>query len=104
MIAFEIISCDGGVQRLTGHAGDTVRDIAVDANHDGIAGVCGGFLACGTCHVIVDEIWAARVGEADGEEEFLLNGTLSRQKYSRLACQLKLDETLDGLVVHIPQA
>jgi ferredoxin, 2Fe-2S len=104
MIAFEIVSCDGAVQRLTGQLGDTIRDIAVEANHDGIPGVCGGFLACGTCHVIVDEIWAVRVGEADGEEAFLLNGTLSRQKYSRLACQLTLDAVLDGLIVHIPQA
>ncbi len=104
MISFEITSCDGVVLRLTGQAGDTVRDIAVEANHDGIPGVCGGFLACGTCHVIVDEAWAVRVGEADGEEAFLLHGTLSRQKYSRLACQLTLDEALDGLVVHIPQA
>jgi 2Fe-2S ferredoxin len=104
MIAFEIIGCDGVVKRLTGDIGDTVRDLAVDANHDGITGECGGFMACGTCHVIIDEIWAARVGEADGEEAFILDGTLSRQKYSRLACQLTLDAALDGLVVHIPQA
>lgn len=104
MITFEIIGLDGVGQRLTGNAGDKIRDLAVAANNAGIIGECGGFMACGTCHVIVDDEWAVQVGVAEGDEAFILDGTLSRHRYSRLACQMRLSENLDGLVVRIPHA
>jgi ferredoxin, 2Fe-2S len=86
---------------LPADIGDTIRDVAEGARIDGAMGECGGFLACGTCHIIIDDSWAGRAGTANDDELFMLNGAVGREENSRLACQMPLDETLDGLVVHV---
>lgn len=68
-----------------------------------IDGDCGGCLSCATCHVLVDEAWAERVGPADGEEGAMLDSTSApRQPSSRLSCQIVAGPLLDGLVLHVP--
>jgi ferredoxin, 2Fe-2S len=86
---------------LSGEKGETVREVAEGAQIDGAMGECGGFLACGTCHVIVEDHWASRVGPANDDEDFMLNGAAGRRSNSRLACQISLDQTLDGLSVRV---
>ncbi len=71
----------------------------------GIDGDCGGCLSCATCHVLVDEAWAGRVGPADSDENAMLDSTSApRQSSSRLSCQIIAGPELDGLVLHVPAA
>ncbi len=75
-------------------------------NHvEGIDGDCGGACACGTCHVHVSPEWISKTGTADTntpEIDLLEYEHNYNEKYSRLSCQIELDESLDGLVVNIP--
>ncbi len=101
MIEIEIVDSSGNSHILSGDSGETVRDVAEGARIVGAMGECGGFLACGTCHIILDDSWAGRAGTANDDELFMLNGAIGRQPSSRLACQMTLDETLNGLIVHV---
>jgi 2Fe-2S ferredoxin len=66
---------------------------------------CGGAMACATCHVLVDDAWMGQVGPAKELEGDLLNCLISRAPNSRLSCQVKLTESLDGLKVTLqPEA
>jgi 2Fe-2S ferredoxin len=65
---------------------------------------CGGACACATCHVIVDDKWIDKVGkQPEGSaEQALLDYEHKANDNSRLSCQIILDESMDGLTVHIP--
>ena len=85
----------------------SLMEVAVDNKIPGIDGLCGGSMACATCHCYIHPDWVARVQAAGNEfteeEEDLLDVAFDvREGLSRLGCQVKLDETLDGLVVGMP--
>ena len=69
-----------------------------------IEGACGGCLACATCHVIVDPLWAPRLDEKRPEEEDMLDLAFNLKKTSRLGCQILVSEALDGITVALPSA
>lgn len=65
---------------------------------EGIMGDCGGACSCATCHVYVAEAWLARVGAPDEIEADMLDMVADVAKdNSRLSCQIKMREELDGL-------
>lgn len=68
---------------------------------DGIAADCGGGCSCGTCHVHVDPAWTATVGPPTALEESTLEFAEDVQPNSRLSCQIKVTDELDGLVVRV---
>lgn len=86
--------------------GENVMRGALYNNVDGIVGECGGGLSCATCHCYVDDAWADKVGTPTSQDEVdLLEGvSAERKSTSRLSCQIVMDESLDGLVVHLPES
>jgi 2Fe-2S ferredoxin len=78
---------------------------AVDNNVPGIDADCGGECACATCHVYVDAAWLDRIGlpQPGSQEASMLSFAAVAQPDSRLACQIKMREELDGLVVRMPE-
>ncbi len=82
--------------------GSTLMQAAVNNNVPGIAADCGGACACGTCHVYVDPAWIAATGTPNEIEAGMLEFTLDPRPNSRLACQIKITQALDGLVVDVP--
>lgn len=84
--------------------GWSLMQAAVRAGIDGIEGECGGSCACATCHVYVDEDRLDLLPPpADNELAMLENTASQRRANSRLACQIKMSEALDGMVVHMPE-
>lgn len=84
--------------------GLTVMEGARDNNVPGIEADCGGACACSTCHVYVDEAWVEKVPAKDAMEEDMLDFAYEPDPArSRLTCQLKVTDALDGLVVHLPE-
>ena len=69
----------------------------------GIEGTCGGSLSCATCHVVVDPEWYGKTGEPDADEEDMLDLAFGLEETSRLGCQIRMDESLSGLKVRIPE-
>jgi 2Fe-2S ferredoxin len=82
--------------------GQTVMEAAVKHAVPGIDADCGGACACATCHVYVDAAWTAKTGEASAMELSMLDFANEVEPNSRLCCQIKLTEALDGLVVRLP--
>jgi ferredoxin, 2Fe-2S len=84
--------------------GTTLMRAATDNHVPGIDGDCGGNCACATCHVYVDRVWLERVGGRTSTEEDMLNCVEALHDNSRLACQISVTDSLDGLVVNLPEA
>jgi ferredoxin, 2Fe-2S len=94
---------DGSERRIDVVAGTSVMLAAVEHDLPGIVGECGGCASCATCHVYVDPVWAARLEPADEVEDDLLGfAAAPRRAGSRLACQIEMVASLDGLRVEIP--
>jgi len=83
--------------------GLSVLEIA-HRNDIDLEGACEGSLACSTCHVVVDKDWYDKLGEATEEEEDMLDLAFGLTHTSRLGCQIRMTEELDGLVVALPAA
>ncbi|PSJ60826.1 2Fe-2S iron-sulfur cluster-binding protein [Pseudaminobacter soli (ex Li et al. 2025)] len=83
--------------------GASVMETAVRAAVPGIEAECGGACSCATCHVHVDPAFAEIVGEAGPMEADMLDFAWEPGPTSRLSCQLKVSDELDGLVVRIPE-
>ena len=96
------ITQDGKEHELDAEEGVTLMEIGRDANL-GIEGTCGGSLSCATCHVVVDPEWYEKTGEHDSDEEDMLDLAFGLEPTSRLGCQIRLDDSLNGLKVTIPE-
>ncbi len=60
---------------------------------------CGGLCMCASCHVYVDESWVGKLGAPSNQETMMLALVFDRRQTSRLSCQIKMTEDLDGLIV-----
>jgi 2Fe-2S ferredoxin len=103
MTKLTIVAFDGTRHELDVENGSTVMENAVRNSVPGIEAECGGACACATCHVYVDDAWAAKVGAPEAMEEDMLDFAYDVRPTSRLSCQIKMTEALDGLVVHVPE-
>lgn len=83
--------------------GMTVMEAAVKNSVPGIEAECGGACSCATCHVYVDDEWREKTGQPDEMEEDMLDFAFDVRDSSRLSCQIKVRDELDGLVVHVPE-
>jgi 2Fe-2S ferredoxin len=77
---------------------------AVKNNIPGIDADCGGACACATCHVYVDEAWLSKTGSRTTMEESMLDFAEGVADNSRLSCQIKVSDDLDGLRVTMPES
>jgi 2Fe-2S ferredoxin len=84
--------------------GLSVMEGAVKNNIPGIDADCGGACACATCHVYVDPAWIDKTGSQSAMEESMLDFAENVEDNSRLSCQIKVSDELDGLVVRMPQS
>ncbi len=105
MITVHLVPADGGEPaQLQCKPGQSLMQAALDANVDGIEADCGGLMTCGTCHVYVREPFLAALPPQSADELAMLEFTASpRQENSRLSCQIKLGDALDGLTVDLPR-
>jgi 2Fe-2S ferredoxin len=95
------IEPDGVSHTVEAEIGATVMETALRNDVPGIIASCGGSCACATCHVHVDEAWLPVVGARSPEEEDMLDSAVDVDATSRLSCQIKVVEELDGLKVTI---
>lgn len=95
----------GGRQRVVDVSeGLTVMEGARDNGILGIEADCGGACACSTCHVYVDLAWVDRLPAKEAIEEDMLDFAYKPDPVrSRLTCQIKVTDALEGLVVQMPE-
>ncbi len=83
--------------------GLSVMEGAIKNNVPGIDADCGGACACATCHVYVDDAWREKTGSASAMEESMLDFAQNVEPNSRLSCQIRVTDALDGLIVRLPE-
>jgi len=95
----------GREHRIDVPVGCSVMRGAVDNNVPGIDADCGGECACATCHVYVDAPWLDAIGPPvpGSQEASMLSFAALARPDSRLSCQITVNESLDGLVVRLPE-
>jgi 2Fe-2S ferredoxin len=103
MVKIKFIDTAGTPRTVEGEIGSTVMETAIKHGVPGIEAECGGACACSTCHVYIDEAWREKVGEPSPMEEDMLDFAYEVQPNSRLSCQIKVSEELDGLTVKTPE-
>jgi 2Fe-2S ferredoxin len=97
------IKQDGSRVEVEAPLGLSVLEIA-HRNDIDLEGACEGSLACSTCHVIIDPEWYDLLEAASEDEEDMLDLAFGLTHTSRLGCQIRMTEELDGLTVSLPQA
>ncbi len=84
--------------------GWSVMEGAINNDLQGIEADCGGCLSCATCHVFVDEAWLDKLPAKEDDEFEMLDCTaVESADNSRLSCQIKVTDELDGLIVRMPE-
>jgi 2Fe-2S ferredoxin len=94
---------DGTRLEVEAPLGLSVLEIA-HRNDIDLEGACEGSLACSTCHVIIDPEWYETLQPASEDEEDMLDLAFGLTHTSRLGCQIKITQELDGLTVSLPSA
>ena len=104
MAVINVTNRAGKTQAITGKVGNTLMEILRDADMD-IEAICGGCCSCATCHVFIDDAWAGKVPARTADETELVEQTNSyKAANSRLSCQIKFTEALDGIAVTVAPA
>jgi len=104
MAKITYIEHDGTEHVVDVATGMTVMEGARDNNVPGIDADCGGACACSTCHAYIAPDWVDRLPAIDAMEEDMLDFAYQTDPArSRLTCQIKVTDALDGLVVNLPE-
>lgn len=103
MISVTFVSADNKKQVVNVKGGVSVQEAAIQNEVEGIDADCGGGCSCATCHVYVADEWKDKVGPPGDLEASMLELVEGSNESSRLSCQIKMSEELDGLVVTTPE-
>jgi 2Fe-2S ferredoxin len=103
MAKITFIQHNGTEQTVDGLPGMSVMETAVKNMVPGIDADCGGACACATCHVYVEPEWVEKTGARNPMEEDMLDFAFDVRDNSRLSCQIKVSDSLDGLRVKVPE-
>lgn len=64
-----------------------------------VEGTCGGMALCASCHMYVES--DHQLSDPSSDEEDMLDQAFFVENNSRLGCQIKLHDELDGLIVRL---
>ena len=103
MAKITYIEHDGTEHVVEVKPGLSVMEGAIRNNIPGIDADCGGACACATCHVYVEPEWVEKTGARNPMEEDMLDFAFDVRDNSRLSCQIKVSDALDGLRVQMPE-
>ena len=100
MVKITFITSDNETKTLEATSG-SVMELAVQNKIKGIDGDCGGVCSCATCHVHVQPEHWAKIGSPDELEADMLEFDDNVSDFSRLACQIKVSDAIDGVVLKV---
>ncbi|MDA4845421.1 2Fe-2S iron-sulfur cluster-binding protein [Hoeflea poritis] len=104
MVKITFIQPDGSSREIEAEPGTSVMETALANNVDGITAECNGSAACATCHAYFEEDRLNSLDAmAEHENDMLDFAACERRSGSRLSCQIKVTEALDGITVTLPE-
>lgn len=106
MVKIAVTDLAGKTSKIDAEVGLSLMENIRNNDFDDMAAICGGCCSCCTCHVFVDVDQAPDLPAMEDDEQYLLEDS---EHYdaptSRLACQIEVDDSMDGLKVTIaPEA
>lgn len=101
MPTLNVTTRGGDTRAIEAEPGLSVMEVIRDAGIDELLALCGGCCSCATCHVYVDGEFAEALPPVSDDENDLLDSSDYRLATSRLSCQLRFSDALDGLSVTI---
>jgi ferredoxin, 2Fe-2S len=99
----KFIDLEGVEHQVEAKAGESVMKAATENMIPGIVADCGGSCVCATCHAYLDEAWIDHVPPPESLEIDMLTCVNDRRPNSRLTCQIKLSDQMNGIVVQVAQ-
>ena len=103
MVKVTFIEFDKTEHTIDAETEMSLMEVAIQNGVPGIDADCGGACACATCHVYIDSNWIDKTGTAEQMEQDMLDFAFDVTDQSRLSCQIKVSDDLDGLVVNLPE-
>ena len=104
MPKINFVDSDGTNREVETKNGTSVMEAAVQNMIPGIDADCGGACACATCHVYVSNDWMRKLKAKDDMEDSMLDFAEDVQDNSRLSCQIRMNDELDGITVTKPES
>lgn len=101
MARFTVETRSGARHEVTGRDGATLLKAIRKAGIEELTAQCGGGCACATCHIFVTLPEGVAAPPVSSGESRMLATSAARALASRLACQLKLEPAMEGMVVVI---
>jgi ferredoxin, 2Fe-2S len=103
MVNINFISSKGVLQKADAVAGETLMECAKKNEIHEIEAECGGGCSCATCHVYIHKEWLDKLEKPSEMEEDMLDFAFNVKENSRLSCQIKIEDVLDGLTLETPE-
>jgi ferredoxin, 2Fe-2S len=101
MPKINVINRAGKSHVIEAKSGQTLMEALRDHNMD-VEAICGGCCSCATCHVFIEDAWAAKLPTKSADEQELVEETESyKPANSRLSCQVKVTDAMDGMNVTV---
>lgn len=85
------------IRTLNAESGISLMETLRNNNVDEILAICGGLCACATCQIYLDDESYAKVGVPGEIEAEMIEGSGVKTPTSRLSCQIKVTDELEGL-------
>jgi 2Fe-2S ferredoxin len=99
----KFIEFNGTEHLVDANLGESIMIAATSNLVPGIDADCGGECSCATCHVLIDDVWLAKLPASSETEESMLDLNPDRTANSRLSCQIEVNDDLEGIVVNLPE-
>jgi len=103
MAKIKYIEFSGKEHEVDVKPGMSVMEGAVKNLIPGIDADCGGACAA-TWHVYVDPAWLSKLEPMQEMEKTMLDFAEGVESNSRLSCQIKVSDALDGMTVRMPKS
>ena len=105
MAKIKFIEHNGTEHDVEADNGLSIMQAAVNNGIPGIVAECGGACSCATCHVQLDKEWYEKTEAASDMENEMLEFAMGFvENSSRLSCQIKISDELDGIVIRTPES
>ncbi len=101
MIQLHVTDTDGSEKQISFEANrsTSLMEILTKERFD-VAAICGGMAGCGTCHITFLS-GGTSLDAPEEDEEFMLDSLPNITDQSRLSCQIRLSQALDGAKIQI---
>lgn len=96
------VNRDGSRTSVQAAFGKSILEVAHENNVE-LEGACEGSMACSTCHVILESRVFDSLESPCEREEDLLDLAPGLTDTSRLSCQVRIDERVEGAEIRLPR-